>query len=356
MLAISHRAKQDRKYPGPRRFDADQWFLANSAAHCKIETLKVHMQPRNANSAANPHFARREFTTLLGGAAAALAFAARAQQQDRMRGIGVLMNRAADAPDGQARVAAFLQGLQQLGWSDGRNVRIDTRWGEDRVDLERKYGAELVALAPDVIFAAGTLGVTAVQRVTRTLPIVFAAVIDPVGAAVVDSLARPGGNATGFLVFEFSLGGKWLALLNQIAPSVTHVLVLRDPDVPSGVVMFGAIQNAAQSLGVEVRPAIMHDADEIERAVAAFVRSGNGGLIVTPGASASVYRDLIRTLAAKHRLPAVYPYRYLVDGGGLMSYAPDLVDDFRRAAGYVDRILKVLAAYRIDSDQSAGRP
>ena len=282
---------------------------------------------------------RREFITLVGGAAA-WPLAVLGQQRDRVRGIGVLMNRAADAPDGQARVAAFLQGLQQLGWTDSRNVRIDIRWGEDHVDLERKYGAELVALAPDVILAAGTLGVTAVQRVTRTLPIVFAAVIDPVGAAVVDSLPRPGGNATGFLVFEFSLGGKWLALLNQIAPRLTHVLVLRDPDVPSGVVMFGAIQNAAQSLGVEVRPAIMHDAAEIERAVAAFAGSGNGGLIVTPGASASVYRDLIRTLAAKHKMPAVYPYRYLVDGGGLMSYAPDLVDDFRRAAGYVDRILK----------------
>jgi putative ABC transport system substrate-binding protein len=283
---------------------------------------------------------RREFITLLGGAAAAWPLGARAQQPEQIRRIGVLMNRASDAPDGQARLAAFQQGLQQLGWSDSRNVRFDIRWGEDKVDLERKYAAELVALAPDIIMTIGTLGVTALQQVTRTLPIVFVAVIDPVGAGVVDSLARPGGNATGFLVFEYSLGGKWLELLKQIAPGVTRVVVLRDPEVPSGIAMFGAIQNAAQSLGVEVTPAIMRNVSEIERAVAVFAGSKNGGLIVTPGASASVYRDLIVTLAAKHKLPTVYPWRFIVASGGLMSYAPDPVEDFRRAADYVDRMLK----------------
>jgi putative tryptophan/tyrosine transport system substrate-binding protein len=283
---------------------------------------------------------RRDFIKVVAGSAAAWPLGARAQQPEQMRRIGVLMNRAADAPDGQARLAAFQQGLQQLGWSDSRNVRFDIRWGEDRVDRERKYATEIVALSPDIIMTVGTLGVTALQHVTRTLPIVFVAVIDPVGAGVVDSLARPGGNATGFLVFEYSLGAKWLELLKQIAPGVTRVIVLRDPDVPAGTAMFGAIQNAAQSLGVEVRPAIMHNASEIERAVAAFTGSENGGLIVTPGASASVYRDVIVTLAARHKLPTVYPYRFVVDGGGLMSYAPDLVEDFRRAADYVDRILK----------------
>jgi putative ABC transport system substrate-binding protein len=192
---------------------------------------------------------RREFITLVGGSAVAWPLALRAQQSEQMRRIGVLMNRASDAPDGQARLAAFQQGLQQLGWSDSRNVRFDIRWGEDKVDLDRKYAAELVALAPDIIMTIGTLGVTALQHVTRTLPIVFVAVIDPVGAGVVDSLARPGGNATGFLVFEYSLGAKWLELLKQIAPGVTRVVVLRDPEVPSGIAMFGAIQNAAQSLG-----------------------------------------------------------------------------------------------------------
>jgi putative ABC transport system substrate-binding protein len=282
---------------------------------------------------------RRDFIKAAAGSVAVWPLAARAQPPERMRRIGVLMNRAADAPDGQARLAAFQQGLQQLGY-DSRNVQFDIRWGEDKVDRERIYAAELVALAPDIIMTIGTLGVTALQHVTRTLPIVFVAVIDPVGAGVVDNLARPGGNATGFLVFEYSLGAKWLELLKQVAPGVTRVLVLRDPEVPAGTAMFGAIQNAGQSLGVEVRPAIMHNAGEIERAIAAFAHSENGGLIVTPGASASVYHDLIVTLAARHKLPTVYPYSFVVTGGGLMSYAPDLVDDFRRAAGYVDRILK----------------
>ncbi len=283
---------------------------------------------------------RREFITLVGGMVIAWPLAARAQQTERVRRIGVLMNRAADDPDGQARVAAFQQALQQLGWSDGRNVRVDTRWGEDNVDRSRRYAVELVALAPDVILASGGPSLAALQHVSRALPIVFVAVVDPVGAGFVDSLARPGGNVTGFMIYEYSLSGKWLELLKHIAPDMTRVAVLRDPDVTSGTVLFGAIQNAAQSLRVEVTPASLRNAGEIERAVAAFARSGNGGLIVTPSGSASVHRDLIITLAARHKLPAIYPYRYMVAGGGLMSYAPNLIDHFRRAAGYVDRILK----------------
>ncbi len=283
---------------------------------------------------------RREFIRLLGGTVATWPPGARAQQPEQMRRIGVLMNRAADDPDGQARLATFKQALKQLGWNDGGNVRIDTRWGEDNVDRQGRAAAELMTLAPDVILASGTLSVVPLQRINRTLPIVFVAVVDPVGGGIVDSLARPGGNATGFLSFEYSLGGKWLDLLKQIAPSVTRVAVLRDPDIPSGIAMFGVIQSAAQLRGVEVSPVLMRDGGGIERAVAAFAGSGNGGLIVTPGASASVHRDLIIGLAARHRLPAVYPYRYMAAGGGLMSYAPDQVDEFKRAAGYVDRILK----------------
>jgi putative ABC transport system substrate-binding protein len=282
---------------------------------------------------------RREFIALVGGAAA-WPLTARAQQTDRLRRIGVLMNRAVDDPDGQARLAAFKQNLQQLGWTDGGNVRIDTRWGEDDVERERRSATELLALAPDVILASGTLSVAPLQRISRTLPIVFVGVIDPVGGGIVDNLARPGGNTTGFLVFEYSLGGKWLDLLRQVAPGVTRVAVLRDPGIPSGPAMFGVIQSAAQSVGLEVRPVGMRDAGEIERAVTDFARPSNGGLIVTTGASVSVHRDLIVTLAARHKLPAVYAYRFMVAAGGLMSYSPDQMDEFRRAAVYVDRILK----------------
>ena len=283
---------------------------------------------------------RREFLKVAAGSAGIWPLAAHAQQPEPMRRIGVLMNRAANDPDGQARLAAFKQNLQQLGWTDGGNVRVDTRWGEDDVERERRYAAELVALAPDVILASGTLSVAPLKRSSRTLPIVFVGVVDPVGGGIVDNLARPGGNTTGFLVFEYSLGAKWLDLLRQIAPSVTRVAVLRDPDIPSGTAMFGVIQSAAQSVGLEVNPIGMRDAGEIERAVADFARSANGGLIVTIGASVSVHRDLIVTLAARHKLPAVYAYRFMVAAGGLMSYSPDQVDEFRRAAGYVDRILK----------------
>jgi putative tryptophan/tyrosine transport system substrate-binding protein len=266
--------------------------------------------------------------------------ATRAQQPERMRRIGVLMNVAADNPRGQAGVAAFQQVLQQLGWSDGRNVRIDTRWGANDIDLDRKYAAELVALAPDVILASSTPSVTALQHVTRTLPIVFVQVSDPVGAGVVDTLASPGGNTTGFMNFEYSLSGKWLELLKQIAPSVTRVAILRDPANPAGIGQFSSIQAAAQSLGVEVRPLTARDAAEIERAVAAFARLANGGLIVTPSAGNAVHRELITTLAARYKLPTIYSDRLNVTEGGLISYGPDRVDEFRRAAGYVDRILK----------------
>ena len=253
----------------------------------------------------------------------------------------MLMNRAADSAEGQARVAAFTQSLHQLGWTDGRNVQIDIRWGEDKIDLERKYAAELIALGPEIVFASGTLSVIALQGTSRTLPIVFVGVTDPVGASLVDSLARPGGNATGFMIYEYSFGGKRLELLKQIAPGVTHVAVLRDPSNPAGGAEFAAIQALAQSLKLDVSPVdTRRDAGEIERAITTFARTANGGLIVTPNASVSVHRDLIVALAARHRLPAVYPFRYHADGGGLVSYGPDVVDQCRRAAGYVDRILK----------------
>jgi putative ABC transport system substrate-binding protein len=284
---------------------------------------------------------RRDFITLIGGTAAAWSLVARAQQPDRMRRIGVLMNRAADSPEGQARLAAFQQALQQLGWSDGRNVRIETRWGEDIVERERRSAAELDALAPDVILASGTLSVSALQQLNRTTPIVFVAVTDPVGAALVDTLARPGGNATGFMIYEYSFGGKRLDLLKQIAPSVTRVAILKDPTNPAGSAEFAAIQTAAQSFRMDVIPLdSRRDADEMERAVAAFARSPNGALILVPNASISVRSDLIITIAARHKLPVIYPFRYMVTNGGLMSYGPDVVDQYRQAAGYVDRILK----------------
>jgi putative ABC transport system substrate-binding protein len=282
---------------------------------------------------------RREFIVVL-GAAVTSPLATRAQQPEPTRRIGVLMNRAADDSEGQASVAAFQQSLQQLGWSNGRNVRSDIRWSHNDVVLDRKYAAELVTLAPDVLLAAGTLSVTALQRVTHTLPIVFVGVSDPVGAGVVDSLARPGGNVTGFMIFEYSMSGKWLELLKQIAPSATRAAVLRDAVNPAGIAQFGAIQATAQSLGMEVSPVGIRDAGEIERAVAAFARSANGGLIVTPSAGTSVHQDLIIALAARHKLPAVYAFRANVSGGGLISYGPDLVGQYRPAAGYIDRILK----------------
>jgi len=286
---------------------------------------------------------RREFITLLGGAAAApLAWPLplRAQQPERMRRIGVLMNLAADDPESSARVTAFAQGLQQLDWTDGRNVRIDTRWAAGDADRYRKSATELVALMPDVILATGTSAVAPLQQATRTVPIVFVNVVDPVGAGLVASLARPGGNATGFTLYEYGMSGKWLELLKQIAPRVTRAAVLRDPARAPGIGQFAAIQAVAPSLGVELSPVDVRDAGEIERAITAFARSPNNGLIVTASPSAAVHRKLIVTMAARHQLPAVYPYRYFVTGGGLISYGPDSIDPYRRAAAYVDRILK----------------
>jgi putative ABC transport system substrate-binding protein len=280
---------------------------------------------------------RRDLIMLLGGAAA-WPLAAGAQQPERLRRIGVLMNRAAENPEGQDRLAAFHQGLQELGWGVGRNVRIDTRWSEDNADQTVKHAADLVALTPDIILASGTLAVTALQRITRTLPIAFAAVADPVGAGIVDSLAHPGGNATGFMIYEYNLAAKYLELLKEIAPSVTRVAIIRNPANPAGLATFGTLQNAAQSLGLEASPINIRDAGEMERSVAAFARSPNGGLIVTQ--TANFYRDLIIALAARHKLPAVYTLRYDVTGGGLLSYGPDVVDRFRQVAAYVDRILK----------------
>ena len=283
---------------------------------------------------------RRDFITLMGGAAATYPLAARAQQPEPMRRIGVLMNRTADDAEGQAFVAAFQQVLQQLGWSDGRNVRIDVRWGANDPDRDRKYATELVVLAPDIILASGTLSVAALQNVTRSLPIVFVNVVDPIGAGLVDTLARPGGNTTGFMLFEYSLSGKWPELLKQIAPNVMRAAVIRDATNPAGIGQFSAVQGAAQTLGIEVSPINVHDAGEIERAVASFARSANGGLIVTPSATVLDHHDLIIALAAQYKLPAVYGDRSKVIRGGLISYAPDRVEQFRRAASYVDRILK----------------
>jgi putative ABC transport system substrate-binding protein len=287
---------------------------------------------------------RRQFISLLGGAAATPAMlwplAARAQQAERMRRIGVLLPAAADDTEFQARVGAFLQGLQQLGWSIGRNVRIDTRWATANAAEIRRHAAELAALAPDVILAHGASTVGTLLQATRTVPIVFPVLADPVGAGFVSSLARPGGNATGFMTAEYSIGGKRLELLKQIAPGVTQVAVLRDPTQGSGTSEFAAIQAVAPSLRVEVNPVNSRDAGELEHAVAAFARSSNSGLIVTAGASATRHRELIITLAARHKLPVVYYERFFVAAGGLVSYGPDYVEQYRRAAGYVDRILK----------------
>jgi putative ABC transport system substrate-binding protein len=286
------------------------------------------------------YIARRKFITGLGGAAVAWPLAARAQQADRMRRVGVLWNLAADDPEGQARLAVFLQGLQELGWTDGRNVRIDYRWAAADADRYRTYAAELVALAPDVILASASASVAALLQTTRTVPIVFANVIDPVGAGFVARLARPGGNATGFTLFEYSLSGKWLELFKEIAPNLTRIAILRDPALAAGIGQFAVIQGASSSFGIELSPIDVRDAGEIERDVAAFARESNGGLIVTATAAALAHRKLIIMLAAQHRLPAVYPLRYFVTSGGLISYGPNSTDQYRRAAGYVDRILK----------------
>jgi len=283
---------------------------------------------------------RREFVTLLVGAAAAWPLAARAQQPERLRRIGVLMNLAADDPVGHARLAAFVQSLQELGWIAGRNVQIDTRWGGGDAERYRGYAAELVALAPDVILGASGATVPPLLQATRSVPIVFAQTPDPVGVGFVKSLARPGGNATGFTNIESSMVGKWVELLKEIAPRVTRVAVPRDATDPLGIGQFSAIQSVGPSLGVELHPVDMETAAEIERAVTAFARSSNGGIIVLSSAKATAHRDLITALAVEHQLPAVYPYRFFPSSGGLLSYGPDTVDPYKRAAGYVDRILK----------------
>jgi putative ABC transport system substrate-binding protein len=282
---------------------------------------------------------RRDCIAGIAGSAVAWPLAARAQQSERVRRIGVLLPAAADDAEFQARLGAFLQALALLGWTDGRNVRIDTRWATPNAAEVRRHAAELVALAPDVILVHGTSAGGPLLQATRTVPVVFASVADPVGAGLVDSLARPGGNATGFMAFEYSLAGKWLELLEEIAPSVTRVAVLRT--LGSGTSQFAAIQAVAPALRVEVSPVNMRDAGEMERAVATFARAPNGGLIVASGGGiATLHRDLIITLAARHKLPAVYYERYFVPAGGLISYGHNSVDQYRQAAGYVDRILK----------------
>ena len=281
---------------------------------------------------------RREFITMLGSAAAAWPLAARAQQRERMRRIGVLMSTPADDPEGLDRIAALLQALQQSGWTVGLNVRIDYRWSAGDAGVARKYAAELVASAPDVIVASGTAAIEPLLQATRTVPIVFPLAADPVGAGYVDSLARPGGNVTGFMAQEYGFGGKWLELLKEIAPGVARAAVIRDPAL--GIGNFGAIQSVAPSLGVEVSPVNVRDPGEMERAIAAFVRSSNGGLIVTPSGLAASRRDLIVRLAARYKLPTVYYARPFVDVGGSDAYGVDFIDQYRRTAGYVDRILK----------------
>jgi putative tryptophan/tyrosine transport system substrate-binding protein len=284
---------------------------------------------------------RRDFITLIGGAAAMVARPAstRAQQSDRLRLIGLLNSLAEDDPESRLRIAAFKQGLQELGWTEGGNVRIESRWAGGDDGLVRKHAAELAALAPDVILTSGSVTVRPVQQATRTVPIVFVQVVDPVGSGYVDSLSRPGGNTTGFALFEYSLTGKLLELLKEIAPHVTRAAVIRDPTRGSGIAQFAAIQTVAPSLGVELSPVNALDVHDMERGMMAFARSANGGLIVTSGGT-GFHRNIIIRLAAQLRLPAVYPYRYYAAEGGLAAYGPNTIDPYRRAARYVDRILK----------------
>jgi putative ABC transport system substrate-binding protein len=284
---------------------------------------------------------RRDFLTLLGGAVAASSpVAARAEPPEKLRRIGALLNRAAGDPEAADSIGAFVQGMGELGWRIGGNLRIEYRYSAGSPELFRKYASELVALAPDVILAAGTVSVAALQQLSRSIPIVFTSVSDPVGAGIVENLARPGGNATGFMVAEYSVSGKWLELLKQVAPELKRVAVLRHSGNPAGIAQFGAIQAVAPSRGVAVTPIDAQDAGEIERAVAALARSENSGMIVTGSAIATIHRDLIIALAARYKLPAVYTDRFAAASGGLLSYGPDFIDQFHRAAGYVDRILK----------------
>ena len=283
---------------------------------------------------------RREFITLVGGAAAAWPIWARAQQGERMRRIGVLMNIAASDPEGPVRIAALVDELQSLGWTVGRNLEIETRWAAADADLFRRYANDLLSASPDVILASTSSAVTPLRQATNSVPIVFVLTVDPVGAGYVASLARPGGNITGFLLYEYSISGKWLELLKQVAPGVTRVVVLRDPATAAGVGQFAAIQAVAPPFGVELSPIDVRDHAAIERGIAAFAREPNSGLIVTGSPAQALNRKLILTLAAQHRLPAVYSFRYMAVDGGLIAYGPELVDQYRRAATYIDRILR----------------
>jgi putative ABC transport system substrate-binding protein len=283
---------------------------------------------------------RRDFIKVIGCSAAVWPLAAHAQQPEQMRRIGVLMSDAAEDSEGQARLTAFVQALQQLGWTDGRNARIDIRWGAADSDRYRKYAAELVALAPDVILATTTPTVAALQQATRTVPMVFAGVIDPVGAGFVSNLAQPGGNTTGFALYEYGISGKWLALLKEIAPNVTRAAIVRDPSNASGIGQLGAIQAVAPSLAIEITPLDVRDESELERAVTQFARKPNGGVIITASPTARINRRQVIALVAQHRLPTVYPFRYFVSDGGLVCYGPNVTEQYRLAADYVSRILK----------------
>jgi putative tryptophan/tyrosine transport system substrate-binding protein len=283
---------------------------------------------------------RRKFITLLGGAAAAWPLPAWAQQRERMRRVGVLMHLAADDPEGQSRVAAFLQGLQEAGWAVGRNVNIDVRWAAGEADRYRRYAMEIVALTPDVILTSAPPSIRAMQQATRTVPIVFVLVPDAVGTGIVDSLSRPSGNTTGFTSTELGMPVKWLELLKETAPKMTRAAVLRDAADATAIGQFGAVKGAAPSFGVEISPIGVANAEEIERGITAFAREPNGGLVVLPVPTTVIHRNLIIKLAAQHRLPAVYNSRYWIAEGGLVSYGPDVLDQYRRTAGYVDRILR----------------
>ena len=283
---------------------------------------------------------RRDFIKAIVGSALTCPRLARAQQNGRIRRIAALMPFTATDAQAQARNAAFLQGLQQLGWTVGRNIQIDYRWSAGNVDDTRKYASELVALVPDIIFVPGSSAVAPLLQVTRSIPVVFTMVADPVGSGFVTSLSRPGGNATGFMIFEYGIGAKWLEVLKELIPGLKRVAVIRDPYIIAGIGQWGAIQSVAPSFGVELTPINVDDAAELERAIAAFARASNGGMIVTGSARAVINRDLLIALAARHRLPAIYYERYFVAAGGLISYGPDFLDQFRQAASYVDRILK----------------
>jgi putative tryptophan/tyrosine transport system substrate-binding protein len=285
------------------------------------------------------HMRRREFMSLLGGAVAAWPLQARAQQSERARRIGILTTQSENAPDGQARLGAFTQRLTELGWTDGRSAHLEIRWGAGDAERYRRYARELVALAPDVILADGSSSVAVLQQATRTVPIVFAGIIDPVGAGLIKTLARPGGNATGFTAFEYAIAAKWLELLKEIAPSMTRAAVLRDSVIAAGIGQFAAIQ-AVAPIGMELSAIDLNNDNAFEPAVAEFARGSNGGLVVTGSPFGAAHPDMIVALAARYKLPAIYPFRRYVDAGGLVAYGSDLASQFRLAAGYVDRILK----------------